>query len=86
MIRDLRMYDNHIRPQTELVPQDAEVFRLENGLEVIIAQLDAVSLAELTIEQLLKGEIRVTRADAALVASVFAADYRRFGYRLLDET
>lgn len=89
---DPRMYDNHIRPQTDLVPRDAEIFRLEDGLEAIILRLDSVvggAMPELAIGHLLKREsreIRVTCADAALVASVFAADYERFGYPLPDET
>lgn len=88
---DRRMYDNHIRPQTELVPECAEFFRLEEGLDPIVDLLDKVlgeSAPDITIEHLLKREprpIHVTRSDAALIASIFAADYQRFGYKTPDE-
>lgn len=39
---DPRAFDNHARPMDELVPDDAAVFRLEDGTEGLIAWLDAL--------------------------------------------
>jgi len=41
--RDPRIYDNHIRPQDDIVPASAEVFRLEDGFDGLAARLDAVT-------------------------------------------
>ena len=86
--REPRVYDNHIRPQSDLVPKSAEVFRLEDGFDAMIARLDAVTgttTPEIEVAHLLRRDgvqapVTVTRADAELVGDFYAADYRRFGY------
>jgi hypothetical protein len=84
--RDPRVYGNHIRPQVDLLPEETEVFRLEDGLEAIIPRLDAVvgdSAPDLVIGHLLKRKaepIAVSREDARLIADYYSADYERFGY------
>lgn len=89
---DPRMYENHVRPQSDLVPEGAEIFRLEDGLDAIVDRLDEVlgeKEPDLKIEHLLKRkqrEIRLSRQDLALVVSVYAADYQRFGYSLPEES
>lgn len=81
-----RVYENHIRPQADLVPEGAEIFRLEDGFEALVARLDEVtgtSAPELSVGHLNprpKEEIRLSREDAALVGAFYAADYARFGY------
>jgi hypothetical protein len=89
--REPRLYDNHVRPMVDIVPEGAEAFRLEDGFESLVARLDAVTGAtatDLAVEHILKTEgkanVRVLREDAALIARVYSADYARFGYSLPD--
>lgn len=84
---DPRAYDNHIRPQSDLIPEGAEIFRLEDGLDTIITRLDEVTgttAPDLTMGHLLKRDqqrmFRMLRQDAALIARFYAADFARFGY------
>ncbi len=88
---DSRVYENHIRPQSEMVPDDAEVFRLEDGFEMMIQCLDTVvgtTSPEITMGHLLKrrsnAPITVTREDADLIVKFYASDYTRFGYDTPD--
>lgn len=86
------LYDNHLRPQTSLVPVDAAVFKLEDGLAAIVPHLDA--LAGNT-----DGPREVPRANEAAgraggprrnlvpspaiadqLARFYLTDFRRFGY------
>lgn len=84
--RDPRIYENHIRPQTDLVPEAAEVFRLEYGFDAMIARLDAVTgttAPEIGMGHLLKRgrqDIPVFRQDIERIVAFYAADYDRFGY------
>lgn len=83
-----RVYDNHIRPQDQMVPAGAEVFRLEEGFDGIIARLDEVTgttapevaMGHQKNRQKDAAPVRIFREDAALVADYYAADYARFGY------
>lgn len=88
---DPRSYENHIRPQVDLIPEGAEIFRLEDGFEGLITRLDAVTgttAPEIGIGHLLKGakkaEIPITRQDVAAIESFYAEDYARFGYAPRD--
>lgn len=36
-------HDNHLRPMTDLVPQEARVFRMEDGLDPVVAWLDELA-------------------------------------------
>ena len=82
---DPTVFDNHIRPQSDIVPEDAKVFRLEDGLEAVSVWLDEVSGAgdwppigrTLTTEE---EPLRVTKGDAEAIARFYATDYERFGY------
>lgn len=87
--RDPRVYQNHLRPQTEMVPERAEVFRLEDGFDAFVARLDEVAgqTAPMTIDHVNRSkastdEVTIHRQDADLVARFYAEDYRRFGYDL----
>lgn len=90
--REPRIYENHIRPQDQMVPAQAEVFRLEDGFDAMIARLDAVTgttapgiaVGHLKNRQKDAAPIPVLAEDAALVAEYYAADYARFGYDLPD--
>ncbi len=89
---DARAYGNHIRPQSDLVPDDVTVFRMEDGLDRIIAPLDKVAqstesglqIGHLKKRQTGENSMAVSRQDVALVYSVYAADYARFGYARQD--
>jgi hypothetical protein len=87
-----RLYENHIRRQSDLVPDDAEIFRLEDGFDTLIAKLDQVTgkpVPGLTVGHLntrKHGEITLSRQDVALIADYYSADYRRFGYPQPDLT
>jgi len=90
--RDPRVYENHLRPQTDMVPDGAEVFRFEDGFEPVIRRLDAVlgnrrtDLAMPHVNQGLPGTIEMYRQDIELAETFYAADYTRFGYPLSDES
>ena len=85
-----RLYENHIRPQSDLVPEGAEVFRLEDGFDTLIARLDAKTgshTPELTVPHLntrKKEPITFSRDDVRAITTFYAADYDRFGYPLPD--
>lgn len=87
---DPRVYQNHIRPQSDLVPQEADVFYLENGFDDMIAAIDnatGTTAPEVEVGHLLKGQHRampVSRQDAELIANFYETDYKRFGYKPLD--
>lgn len=89
--KDPRIYENHIRPQSEMVPENAEFFRLEDGFDALINRLDEVTdtLAEgVEMGHLLKRssarQVEVSREDAEIVADYYSVDYNRFGYELPD--
>lgn len=85
---DARAYDNHIRPQTDLVPEGAEIFRLEDGFAPMIARLDAITgttrpdiaMSHLKKRREMTKPTTVRRQDVALAKRLYAADYSRFGY------
>lgn len=85
--REPRLYENHIRPQSDLVPEGAEIFKLENGFDEMIAQLDAVvgdSTADLSVSHLnarKKEPLEMSRADVEAAVAFYDADYERFGYQ-----
>jgi hypothetical protein len=90
------LLDNHPRPATDIVPDTAEVFRLEDGMEPIVRWLDG-------IEGVKRGPRRIQQANAyvarleqarrepgpvpevtpeirALISQIYAEDFDRFGY------
>lgn len=85
-----RMYENHIRPQSDLVPNFAVPFQIEDGCNRIIHQIDEVvreSAPEIDLPHLnqsQKIEVRVSRQDVLAIEDFYEADYRRFGYELMD--
>lgn len=89
--RDPRVFDNHIRPQCDMVPADADVFRLEAGLGALVARID--ELAGSTAPDIpigsdepgsFRGPVVPSRAALKLIAEFYADDYARFGYALPD--
>ncbi len=79
------IFDNHFRPQADIVPQTAQVFHFEAGLEPVIHWLadvtdDTVDIR--TIPHALRSTTRteISPKDRALIGAAFAEDCRRFGY------
>ena len=85
--RDPRIFDNHLRPQADMVPTRAEVFRLEAGHDDLVAWLDALTGTTAPSLSIGKGEpgqrhlaVSPSAADLRLISRFYASDYRRFGY------
>lgn len=84
--KDPRIYENHIRPQVDLVPENAEIFHLEDGFDRLIAQLDQVTGCEapsISVKHLLKRprtQIALSKQDVALITKFYRDDYDRFSY------
>ncbi|MCC0063011.1 MAG: sulfotransferase family 2 domain-containing protein [Defluviimonas sp.] len=86
------LYDNHLRPQGEIVPEDATWFRLEEGFAPVVAHIDRLAgdsagPREIGHERHSAGAAGLARirrrlpaAFVARVAEFYAADYARFGY------
>jgi hypothetical protein len=85
-----RLYENHIRPQSDLVPEGADIFRLEDGFDDMIAKLDKItdsSAPDITVGHLnirKRAEITLSQQDVALISEFYAPDYERFGYARPD--
>lgn len=81
-------FDNHLRPQCDFVPKEAEVFPLEDGLGPVgdwLGQTIGVEGLPARFPHALPGKAgpsRVDPRDQALIALAFAADYSRFKYDL----
>lgn len=79
-------FDNHFRAQSDFIPDGAQVFRLEDGLEPVTHWLSAATgevESDVALPHALpSGTGKTTsQADEALIAQAFAHDYARFGYR-----
>lgn len=83
----------HLRPMTDYVPNTARVFRIEDGLDPLVAWLDdmagdadgprAIAPANVLATRLGKATPplpALTPALCARIAALYAADYDRFGY------
>ena len=89
-------FDNHARPATDLVPTDAEVFRLEDGLTPVIDWLDQIEgakrgprdIAPANVLEKVRDHLgrkalpepQVCEESQEAIARIYAADFARFGY------
>ncbi|MEO0999656.1 MAG: sulfotransferase family 2 domain-containing protein [Pseudomonadota bacterium] len=80
-------FDNHFLPQSEIVPPGARVFRLEDGLDALVAYIDGLvgaSAPEITIAHSNRGKrpylAPIDDETRAMIEETYAADYDRFGY------
>ena len=82
--RNPHAFDNHLRPQSDFIPEGAVVFRLEDGLEPALAWLGAMTdtcLAGPAPHALVGGGgVPVGEGDLKRIVAAFEADYMRFGY------
>jgi Sulfotransferase family len=82
--------DGHLLPQSSFVPENARVFRLEDGLDAIPAYIDSLTGSsdgprEMPVEMVGRYRQENARpvpsaATLAHIARVYAVDYARFGY------
>lgn len=89
-------YDNHLRPASDLVPRDATIFRLEDGLDPIVNHLDRLAgnshgPRQMPHENKSRGGKHYTTAQSPLrneildvIEKVYAKDFKRFGYTCDD--
>ncbi|WP_171060842.1 sulfotransferase family 2 domain-containing protein [Poseidonocella sp. HB161398] len=87
------VFDNHVRPMDEIVPEGAAVFHAEHGLDAIIDWLDALTgstagpraLPRINEQGQNAGTARDRAvpgpADLARIDALYARDLERFGYR-----
>ncbi|MEM8868799.1 MAG: sulfotransferase family 2 domain-containing protein [Pseudomonadota bacterium] len=84
------VFDNHIRPQTYLIPEDVLVFRQEGGLEQAVAAVaDHVGCPMPKLPRLRQGDpapVSVTAETAMRIREFYYADYARFGYKPAEPT
>lgn len=86
--RNPHVFDNHFRAQSEFIPPGAQVFHLEEGLQVVVDWLAEVTGAPLSQHPLPHaiatrgaGRARLASpASAGRIAQVYGEDYTRFGY------
>lgn len=86
------LYDNHLCPQSAIVPANAAVFRLEDGLDAIVPHLDALAgdtrgpraiPAENVRRKGMSPDAERLKPSAetlARIADFYAEDFARFGY------
>lgn len=86
---DPRVYENHIRPQVDLILEDSAIFKLEDGFDNLITWLDektGTSKPELTVGHLLKNKsankVTVYQQDIQLIVDFYKQDYDQLGYSL----
>jgi len=82
--------DNHLRPQVEMVPEAAAVFRLEDGLGALVEHLDHLAGTTTGPREIPHEhgtptppgmvKIPLSAAFSSRLEAYYAADYRRFGY------
>lgn len=89
--RDPRIFDNHLRPQVDMVPAEAAVFPLEAGLGAPVAWLDEISGTAAPDLRIATGEpgpdpkpVAPSAQDLRLIACFYADDYSRFGFTPRD--
>jgi GT2 family glycosyltransferase len=82
------LYDNHLRPMTDIVPFGATVFRLEDGLDQVVSYLDelvgaraeTIRMKRLFVRDTSIPKVVPSEYDIATIERIFARDFERFGY------
>jgi hypothetical protein len=86
------VFDNHVRPMTEIVPDGAMVFHMEHGLDALVPWFDALTGTTAAPRALPRINERGTYAAATLpraepsewdmkrIVEIYGEDFSRFGY------
>ncbi|MCF2906667.1 sulfotransferase family protein [Octadecabacter sp. CECT 8868] len=84
--------DNHLRPQTQMVPDGTTVFKLENGMAPLVAHLDNLAgnkegpreIGHGHVTHSLDGMEKTALSASFLrdLSTYYAKDFDRFGYDL----
>lgn len=92
------VYDNHVRPMSDIAPSTAQVFYMEHGLDAMIPWFDQVTgqvdgpraVPQINKRGEYKGKsttkVEPSSADLDLIANVYGADFERFGYDITTRT
>ena len=83
--RNPYIHDNHPRPMCEFLPEDTTWFRMEEGFEGFITHLNSLfgpapQALEIGHEKAAKTTVAVSERARELIQTLYAEDYRRFGY------
>ena len=89
--RNPYVLDNHLRPQHEFVLPGTEVYRLEDGLPHVVAELDRRHGVELPVEipraldsvrraGVSSDDLELSEGLRSTLRRVYAEDFTRFGY------
>lgn len=93
LINEPFAFDNHIRPMVDFVPEDAQIFYLEHGIDALIMWLDQVTGRQDPPRMLARYNSQSDRQtapvtpsplDLQLISEIYAADFERFAYTLGD--
>ncbi|MGB3409020.1 MAG: hypothetical protein WBA67_16180, partial [Jannaschia sp.] len=86
------LYDNHLRPQVDFLPDEAATFPIEGGLAPLVAHLDGLAgtadgprdIGGRNVRASRGGPPKAQPSDASLdlIAHHYAADFARVGYRI----
>lgn len=86
------LYDNHVRPMAEIVPEGAQVFHLEHGLDQLIPWFDTLTgqkagpraIAKINERGAYTGgagqKAEIGPDERARIAELYGVDFARFGY------
>lgn len=96
MAEDPFVFDNHVRPMTQIVPEGAHVFYMEHGLDALVPWFDRLTggkdgpraVPRINEQGAYTGKGKSlpkatpTDADLELITRLYGEDFARFGYRI----
>jgi len=81
-------FDNHLLPQSQIIPPDATIFKIEDGLDALVPYLDTIIGDELGARTIgskntANSGTKAQPSQATLdrIADVYADDFERFDYQ-----
>lgn len=89
------IYDNHVRPMHELVPQTAKIFRMEDGTADVVDWLDEIagnrdgprelprentSKPSSFFDRNVRRKHHIGKKEREKIATLYQRDFERFGY------